>query len=260
MDKVLRNILLNSTLAFVSAFVITTLIHEWGHFISYFLFDGNPILYHNHVRTPDQQLAAHATVISALAGPVSSLIQGIIFGAIVTRRGKGNAAYLVFLWLGLLGFINFFGYLMMTPLSTAGDTGKAAELLQIDFVYRILIAVGGFAVLILAILKLGRNFARFIPPGENDKGRVRYVYHIMFFPILIGCIINTLLALPAPALLSIIYPATSPFVIMISFSAILKSGDSAGIGTEIEAGVSKSMIFLFLFAILVNRILTAGFG
>lgn len=258
MNKALKNIFLNSTLAFVSAFVITTLIHEFGHFISYLIFGATPTLYHNYVYTPDQQLGMNVSVISALAGPVSSLSQGIIFGYIVSRKRARKVSHLVFLWISLLGFVNFFGYLMMTPFSTVGDTGKVAELLQIDYVYRVLMAVAGFGVLILVILKTGRNFGSFIPEEMNDKSRAKYVYHIMFFPILIGSVINTLLALPAPAFLSIIYPATSPFVIMISFSAILEFTDSSGTRTEIEAGVSKIAIFLFASAILTNRLLTIG--
>lgn len=258
MDKPLRNILLNSTLAFVSAFVITTLLHELGHFVSYLFFEANPILYHNHVRSQGAQIGMSGTVISGLAGQSVSLLQGISFGYVVSRESNGNASHLLFLWLSLLGFVNFFGYLMMTPLSSVGDTGKIAELLQIHSGYRMLVALAGFAMLMFLIIKVGRNFADFIPAAKDEKERTKYVYRVMFFPILIGSIINTLLALPAPVVLSIVYPATSPFVIMISFSPILKSQTAATQKTEIEGGIVKWLVFLIVVCIIVNRLLANG--
>lgn len=171
MTRSLKYVLINSTFAFVSAFFISTGVHELGHFISYLIFGANPTLYHNYVYTPDQQLSMHVSIISALAGPLSSLLQGIIFGAVVSRGGEGKIFHLLYLWLSLLGFINFVGYLMMTPLSTAGDTGKVAELLQVGYVYRILTAAAGFAILIFVILKIGKNFSNFIPAEHNDNMR-----------------------------------------------------------------------------------------
>ena len=214
MDKLFRNILVNSTLAFISAFVITTFIHEFGHYFSYLLFGANPTLFHNYVQTSDQPLSIQSRVISALAGPFFSLVQGVVFGTIVSKGKKNTAGYLVFLWLSLLGYMNFFGYLVMTPFSTAGDTGKVAEILNIAWPIQIIIAVGGFAILIWLIMKTGKNFSNFISPEFDLKLRVKYVYRIMFFPIMIGSVVNALLAFPVVAVISIIYPATSSYAII----------------------------------------------
>jgi hypothetical protein len=258
MNNPLKKILINSTLAFIAAFFITTFIHEFGHFLSYLVFGANPILYHNYAQTDDQGLSLFVIVISALAGPVISLIQGIIFGIITSSEKKNKAVNLFFLWLCLLGFVNFFGYLLMTPLFTTGDTGKVAELLQLNYFYRILIAIIGFAILILLILKIGKNFSRFISVSPDNKLRKKYVYHIMFFPILIGSVINTLFAFPIPVIISAVYPATSSFVIMSSFGVILKSQPSHLSKTEIEESVSKLLVGLVLIGILINRLLTMG--
>ncbi len=91
MKKALRNILINSTLAFISAFIMTTIIHEFGHYLSYLVFGANPTLFHNYVQSADQSLNLSAKIISALAGPFISLLQGLAFGFMVTRR-KGNTA------------------------------------------------------------------------------------------------------------------------------------------------------------------------
>lgn len=250
------NLLINSTLAFVSAFVITTFIHELGHFLSYFMFGENPTLFHNYVQTPGQDISKHVKVISALAGPVISLVQGTALAMVVSIKRKNTSAHLFFLWLSLLGLVNFFGYLIMTPFSATGDTGKVAELLKVPEGLRILIAVVGFAVLIPVILRVGRNFSNFIPAEHKTK----YVYRIMFFPILIGSALNTLLAFPVVAILSIIYPATSSYAIMISFSAILKAPAAQSPASELGNRIKKSLVFLTLFAIILNRVLTTGVG
>jgi len=247
-------------MAFVSAFIITTIIHEFGHYISYLIFGTNPTLFYNYVQTPDQLMAIHVKIISALAGPVFSLIQGITFAIIVSKLKENSAKYLIFLWMSLLGFVNFFGYLLMTPLSKVGDTGKVAELLNMSYFFRLLIAVIGLAILIWVILKIGKYFSNFIQAGLELKQRSKYVYHIMFFPIMIGSLMNMLLAFPVVAFLSVIYPLTSSYVVMISFGSILKSKLSLQKTTEIEEKISISLLLLIMGMIILNRLLTLGIG
>ncbi len=260
MDKSLRNTLINSTLAFVSAFIMTTVIHEFGHYLSYVLSGANPALFHNYVQTSQPPLSIHARVVSAFAGPFISLFQGIIFAIIVSRGQKNTAGHLFFLWLSLLGYVNFFGYLVMTPFSTTGDTGKVAQLLNIGYTSRILIAVAGFALLIWVILKTAKNFSNFIAAEHDLKKRSRIVYCLMFFPIMIGSMVNTIFAFPVVALLSVIYPATSAYVIMISFGVILNSVNPRASRPEFEGKIMKSLVLLTLGAILLNRFLTFGVG
>jgi hypothetical protein len=255
-----RYILLNSTIAFVAAFLLTTLIHESGHFFAYLIAGAHPTLYHNYVQAHDDEVGRSAGIIAALAGPGISLLQGILAGLFVSRKQRNGWSSLVLLWMALLGFVNCFGYLMMTPLSTVGDTGKAAELLDVGHSLRITVAVIGAAALFWTILRLGRNFSNFIPAGESDAARVRYIYRIMYVPIIIGSVVNTLLALPAPALLSIIYPATSSWVIMSSFGVIKKSRREHPGTSEIEQRIHPGLVILLCAGILVNRILAYGAG
>jgi len=260
MKKRLTNVLVNSTLAFVSAFFITTFVHESGHFFAYSVFGANPVMFHNAVQTTELNLGVAEHVVAAMAGPMISLLQGLLFGFIVLRR-RGNAAGdLLFLWLALLGFINFCGYLVLTPLSTAGDTGKAADLLHAPFSARIIIAVFGIILMFYAIFKLGKRFSDFFPAGGAVSERSNYVYHIMFYPILIGSVVNTLFSLPAPVALSIIYPATSSFAIMSAFRVILKTpGKSLG-PVEIGEKISTQLVVITISGIVVNRLLTLGLG
>jgi hypothetical protein len=260
MKKPFGNILVNSTLVFVAAFTLTTVVHEFGHFLSYLLFGADPTLFHNYVTTPEGTLSDGARGVSAMAGPVISLIQGIIFGLIVTRRPRNTPSYLFFLWFSLLGYVNFFGYLVMTPFSSVGDTGKVADLLGIAVVFRILIAVAGLALVILIILKIGKHFTNFIPAEHDSKMRSKYVYAIMFVPIIIGAVVNSILAFPAVAMLSVMYPATSSFAVMSSFGAILGNPNPTATISLIEKKVALLPVILAVVAIGLNRFLTLGIG
>lgn len=256
----MKNIFINSTLAFVSASVITTFVHESGHFFSYLSFGANPVLYSNYVYIAEQNIDISIRVVSAMAGPVFSLLQGLIFAFVISKNRNNTMLQLLFLWLSLKGFVNFFGYLMMTPLSTAGDTGVVAELLQISPVYRVLIAVTGFILVITLILRVGKRFADFIPAATEIKQKSKYVYSVMFFPIILGSLINTALAFPAPTWLSVVYPATSAYAIMSSFGAILKTESTHTSKSEIENKIQISLIILFVMMVIINRLLTLGFS
>ncbi len=260
MEKSLKNIFVNSTLAFVSAFLLTTLIHELGHFISYYLFGAHPVLFHNLVQASDQQMSIRIKIISALAGPVFSLAQGTVFGIIEFRKQENKISDLLFLWLSLLGFVNFLGYLMLTPISKAGDTGKVADLLQIPYFFRFLIAVAGLVILIVVVKKTGELFAIFIPEKTELTERRKYVNRIMFFPVLAGSIVNVILSFPVTVVLSVIYPATSSFVIMSAYKMILRSPKTAAQKSVIEDRISPFLIILAIIVIIVNRLLTIGIG
>jgi hypothetical protein len=259
MDKSLRNTLLNSTLAFLAAFFMTTFIHEFGHFVSYLIGGSHPVLYHNYVSISDEESDIHIRIISVMAGPVISLFQGIIFGIIVSMR-RNRIAHLFYLWLSLLGFVNFFGYLMMTPISTIGDTGKVAEMLGIGSPAKFMVAIAGFIILIWIIFRTGKYFSSFIPEGKDLRERRKYVYCIMFLPVIIGSLVKTLFAFPIPAWISIFYTATSSFVIMLSFGIILKNPVPQTGKMPVQEKISFLLIMLVLLVIIVNRLLTLGLG
>ena len=252
--------MINSTLAFICAFFITTFIHESGHFITYLIFGADPVLYHNYVQAQSDNLSTLALIITVMAGPVASLLQGIAFSIWAFMRRKKDVMDLLILWLGLLGLVNFFGYLLLTPFSTAGDTGKAATLLQLGVPSTYFIAAAGLTVVIVLVLKIGRIFADFIPADLIGREKGKYVYAIMFYPILIGSVVNTALAFPVPTIVSILYPATSAFVIMSSFRAILRSHRSDAHRSELRERIQLPLVVLTLVCVMMNRLLTLGWG
>ncbi|NQV29917.1 MAG: hypothetical protein HQ508_03425 [Candidatus Marinimicrobia bacterium] len=255
-----KNVLINSTLAFIAAFLITTILHELGHYLAYLIYEANPTLFHTFVQTPAIFLTTGERIFSALAGPLASLLQALLFGIVVSRGPKNSVSYLLFLWLSLLGFVNFFGYLVMTPFSAKGDTGKIAELLGLSQPSKVVIALLGFALLVWLIRKMARIFSIFIPARLEEKQRSKYIYHLMFFPIMIGSLLNTGLAFPVVAVMSIVYPATSAYVIMSSFPVILRTPSFKLTLPGIDEKIVIGLGLLTLFTIILNRLLTLGWG
>jgi len=260
MKKSLNNVLVNSTLAFVLAFFVTTFVHEFGHFFAYTVFGANPVMFHNAVQTGVLNLNVAERLVAVLAGPCISLLQGLLFGFLISRRRGDRIIDLLFLWLGLLGFINFCGYLLLTPLSSAGDTGKAADLLHSPMFVRIVVALFGLTLMFYVVFNLGKFFSNFIPATSDARERSKYVYHLLFYPILIGSFVNTLFSLPAPVAISIIYPATSSFVIMSAFGAVLNSPGKSPASAAAGEKISLFLAATTLLAIVINRLLTLGLG
>jgi len=257
-DNSPRTLFINSTLAYIAAFFITTFIHESGHFLAYVLAGAHPVLYHNYVQADGGLLSVPARVAAALAGPMVSLIQGCVAWFFVARNRSSSAGGLLLLWLGLLGCVNAGGYLALTPLSAVGDTGKAAALLGLGLPVKILAALAGAGILAAAVRGMGRRFADFIPAGLDKPTREKHVYRVMFFPIIAGSAVQVAFAFPAPVFLSILYPATSSFVIMSAFGMILRS-PGTGDGPGATGGrISRALLILTLVAIVIDRLLTLG--
>jgi hypothetical protein len=249
---------LNSAFTLICAFIFTTIIHDGGHFMAYLFFDSNPTMYHNYVSVPDQSLANYISITGALAGPFISSLQGIIFWFILKVKITNDDIDLLYLWLCLWGFINFFGYLMLTPLSTEGDTGKVAQLLQLSYHYRIIIAIFGLMTIILIVLKTNKWFSRFIPDNTDINTRRKYINALVPFPILTGSVVNSILAFPLPSIISLIYPATSAYVILSGYGVILKTKGGFIKKSTLEERLSISISTILIISFIIRSLLSFG--
>jgi hypothetical protein len=105
------------------------------------------------------------------------------------------------------------------------------------------------ALLIVVARRQGPFFGRFAAASRD-------VPPLLVFPIVVGGLINGALAFPVIAALSFIYPVTSPYVLMAGYGSILTHLSVAD--GPCSARVSPLLVSTFLFAILTNRLLTAG--
>ncbi len=262
MNKQSRYLLINSTLAFVAAFLATTLVHELGHFVAYSLLGMHPTLYHNQVVISNENaLSTLAQIFGKSAGMLLCLVQGGVLFFFLNKNKKNNAFNLFLLWLGLLGFVNFFGYWMIVPFTEVGDSGAIARLLHIPRWVQYLIALAALDGLFFLVRKMGTVFNRFLPAFSEKRMRHKMANAILLYPLVLGSLINVLLALPAPAAISLIYPATSSFVLMIAYRHIVEAQPPlTQTSTCVAEKLSPILVVLVLVFVLINRLLVTGWG
>lgn len=245
-----RWLTVNSVVCYVLAFLFTTVIHECGHaFVGSWLGSG-PILHHNYVAHHGRELLPlEYQVWIALAGPLMSLLQGLIIMLIIRRYEGGSVGHLLLRWLMLLGFGNFLGYLMTGPFFSNGDLGKVEVLLGLSMTIRAAIAVVGALVLTLIAYKTTRPFLSFateVAALESERSRMDFNRSIIILPWLIGAAVITMLYLPIIAIVSIIYPFTSGMVFIFPWKNARRIVDAQARG---DASITRPA--LLLYAVLV---------
>jgi len=137
----------NSALAFASAELITAALHEVGHGLCAQAFGFSPRVYAFYENNPSGD--ARETVAILAAGPMSSLILGMVFWTWY-RRTKPRYSYgrLLLLWLSLVGVMEFVNYLIATPWLTAGDTARIADVFGLPAIARYGLSLIGVASLV----------------------------------------------------------------------------------------------------------------
>ena len=117
--------LITSAVAFALACLVMVTLHEAAHAVAGLLQGGSPTMYAYAV--DNTGLDDGQEIVTALAGPLFSLVSGLVVLAL--PRSSLRAFWrLAVLWLGLLSVQEFNGYLITGPLVRAGDIGAALAL------------------------------------------------------------------------------------------------------------------------------------
>lgn len=263
-QKEFRNLIINSTLLFVIASTLEMTLHELGHFIAGHLVDGKDItLYHNYVSDNSDDLTMNEVLFVKAAGPLVSLFIGIIFQLICAKLSNRNLTFLFYLYMSVFGYIGFFGYLMIAPFFTYGDTGYICHALNFPTWLTVSIALFGAVILFFIMRSLMRFFVEL---GTEEiinakEYRVPFINALIFYPLLFGMIITTLLNLPVPTFASIIAPICSPFTLMWAYGdALRKKYPGTLMNQSLTSINSKNVTLLIVFAmiVLMNRLLVMG--
>ena len=210
-----KSLIINSTAIFIIATILQMTLHEVGHFLAALALNSNKIvLYQNYVL--ENSLSLTRSLIVVAAGPIFSFLVVITFNIICLTYKKRNTLFMFFLYMSVFGYINFMGYLMISPFFVQGDTGYIFDALKFPIWVSLMIAVIG-ALSIFFILK--RLSKYFIEMGsaeiiENLSLRKEFTDSTVQYPQYIGIVITSLLNLPVPIFLSLIYPLCSPFALM----------------------------------------------
>lgn len=259
-----RNIIINSTMLFVIATICQLTLHETGHFIAAICLHSKDVtLYHNYVQHDLSELSTAARITVASAGPLFSLLLGVLFHIICASYRKRNLRFLFCLFMSAFGYINFGGYLLVAPFFIGGDTGFVFHELGFPLWLIILLAAGGAAFLFFAMKKLSRFFVE-MAGGEivgDAIKRKAFITALVEYPLYTGVVITTLLNLPVVVFLSLLYPLFSPFTLFWGFGYLLKAPYAAPAddkGPDRLNTISPVLIAVLVLTIICNRLLVFG--
>lgn len=122
-----RALLAGSTLAFVLAAMVNDTLHELAHAVAGLAVGLTPTLSPFSVEYEPQGTSSQQ-IITAAAGPLFSLVMGLVLMVLARHWGRGLVR-LFFLWLPFMGVMNFAGYCFIAPFAQVGDTGQVLKLL-----------------------------------------------------------------------------------------------------------------------------------
>lgn len=257
-DPALGRLLLHSTLAFVVGFLLSTILHEGAHALTARVLGLHPVLHHNYVSTPDADSALAAWAVPA-AGPLMSLVSGIVAVGLARLPARRSVWTLVALWLGVHGLIGFFGYVMLGAFVPYGDTGRIWAIVGMPEAVRWVLAVAALGALIVAVRGLAPDFADHgipLEPGPR-RAEVRIANRVVAWPIVIGAVVVTLLALPVPTVASLMHPLTSPFVVFAAYGRMRRTSASPG-RADYPDGPSWPLLAVSLGVVALFRQLVPG--
>jgi hypothetical protein len=228
-------IILDSTIMFVLAFIVTTILHEIAHALTGLMLGSQPILYDTFVE--HRGLTDAGEALTAVAGPLFSLIQGMILFAVFNRMHSApRMAQLFVLWMAIHGLVNFFGYLINAPFAPYGDIGQVAAYLRFSRPALLgLLAIGvtaNWAIGILAtrpLLQLAPSAALIASPDA----RTHYVAHAAIVPWILGAAVIILIRYPPRFRITLIYPAVSGLFTIVSWTR-------AGNVADVEIGAAAA--------------------
>jgi hypothetical protein len=259
-----KYVLINSVLLFIITAVLEVVLHEFSHFITAFIFHAKDLsLHHNFVDYAEDNLSVSQRIWIASAGPLMSLFIGLVFHFIVIQSEKRNALFLFNLFMAVNGYIGFFGYLMIAPLTVQGDTGFVFHALGFPMWSVILIAVFGISILLVAIKKLTKHFVEMasVEIIADKEQRKQFVQAVIKYPIYCCVVAMLLLNLPVPIWVSIL-PVFSYFSLFYGFGDALKK-EYANLNTNTKFDTFNSVqpiiIVGFVLTVILNRLLVHGF-
>ena len=255
-----RNALINSSLARIISALLTTVIHELGHFFVSIALGNSATLHHNHVETHNENLDFINQLLIPIGGPVVSLVQGVLCMHLY-RKIKNSVGSLLTLWLGISGLMAFFGYMMIAPFSTVGDTGKIFQLLEIPMFWQVLISIVALIVFTLLLFRFHMGFEQFIPESiaEGQRPRAKWAKLLIMYPLLIGILINTVMQFPVVHFLSLLPSLMMPFALFMVYGQMIMSKNTIAADKNWKIiKFSKTLLIVFIASVLIYRVLVAG--
>jgi hypothetical protein len=185
-------LVINSCLIAITTFILSTILHELGHFFLARYFDIPVVLHHNYVDFKDASPIENFSI--AAAGPITSLILGIFFLILSKKNSPATLLKLFFFWLGMNCLLSFMGYILIAPFVPKGDTGFIFKYLEIPLYIGVPIAMFSFVLIQKKFKKSASNFEFYKPVGVFNKSES--ARQLILYPIIAMIVFNTILAFP----------------------------------------------------------------
>jgi hypothetical protein len=241
------------------AFVVTTLLHEEAHALAGLAIGRHPVLHHNWVDYVPPDATPLQKLVSASAGPLFSLLQGLLLIPLVQRTAKARAETQLFLmWLCFHGLTNFGGYLFSTPFAPTADLGTIARILGLGSLAQIGLCGLGFLALRASAKVLLVPLLERAPEGidlADVAVRNRYLVQAAVWPWLFGVILALPFAFPVPHWLSLFYVciagAATTFVTEFSKKLSHPPARTGPFLAQIPVGALAALIVLLLVNVFV---------
>lgn len=251
---------INSTVVFVIAAIAEMTIHECGHFFTGLACGGHPVLHHNSVQHMGVRTET-MHIIEALAGPLVSLLMGILFHVLLQQKKHRGIMSLFLFYMSAFSYIGFFGYMFIAPFFAYGDTGYVLRAIGCPGWLIITLAITAAFILYLLMRKLAVHIVALMSSSTaaDLQLRRRFVSRIIFLPLMAGMAITTLLNLPVPTPLSLIAPLTSPVTLLWAYGDYIRQKQTYADETESINNKLKPLWWVaLLVVIIVNRLLVSG--
>jgi hypothetical protein len=165
--------------------------------------------------------------------------------------------------MSLVGYIGFFGYLIIAPLTPGGDTGYVFYSLGFPIWVMIFLAALGAIVLYFLINILMKYFVEMGSKEiiENRENREKFIRSLIFFPLVIGIALTTILNLPVQVIISLIAPVCGSLTILCGYdNASKKNYYLKNFNREFERfnKINILLVAFFVLSIILNRLLVYG--
>jgi hypothetical protein len=245
-----------SSIIYVLAFLLTTVVHEFGHGLVSALLGGEPVVHHVYVEHHGLEGGRRAAV--SAAGPLVSLLQGVTLGLLLRVRRRGPSVSRLFaLWLCLHGLVNFFGYLITTPFVPNADLGKIASWLGLPAFARWALCAAGLGAVTWIGYWSRAPLLSFAVDAELDaSAKRRHVWLAGVGPWLVGWLVIALASTPAPHWITYGYPLFAGFFLIVTLKKIddvpVEGHDREWVEAPLWPWILALMLVLLVFAFVLR--------
>ena len=175
-------------LAYAIAQLAEVFLHEASHAVTARLLGHRAAIGQFVENNPATGSPSHEAIIAA-AGPLGSVVTGLVFTAIYRRSIRRQTfGHLLLMWMAMTGLAGGVGYLCVMPILTDGDTAIVARVLGVPPVVQVVIAVGALVALYFLTRPLSTMYLDTLPPGTplaTPQDRARSVTRL-WIPFVLG--------------------------------------------------------------------------